>query len=116
MRVTLLGHATVLVEMDGANILMDPVLQDPFEDGAVTSCPRRTIRADKLPPLYAIIISHAHPDHFDIPSLAQLPRDVHVVCPEDRAIQYALRNLGFTNVHPTPPMSRMAFNSYELLT
>ncbi len=116
MRVTLLGHATVLVELDGANILMDPVLQDPFEDGAVTSCPRRMIRADKLPPLYAIIISHAHPDHFDIPSLAQLSRDVHVVCPDDKTIQYALQNLGFTKVHPTPPMSRMAFKTYELLT
>ena len=116
MRVTLLGHATVLVELDGANILMDPVLQDPFEDGAVISCPRRMIRADKLPPLYAIIISHSHPDHFDIPSLARLPRDVHVVYPDDKVIQYALESLGFTNVHPTLPMSRMAFNTFELLT
>lgn len=116
MRVTLLGHATVLVELDGANILMDPVLQDPFEDGAVASCPKRTIFADKLPPLSAIIISHAHPDHFDIPSLARLPRNVHVVCPDDRAIQYALRKLGFKNVHPTPPMSRMVFETHELLT
>jgi hypothetical protein len=116
MKVTLLGHATVLVEMDGANILMDPVLQDPFEDGAVVSCPKRVIHADRLPSLYAVIISHAHPDHFDIPSLAQLPRDVHVVCPDDKTIQYALKNLGFTNVHPTPPMSRMVFKTFELLT
>lgn len=116
MKVTLLGHATVLVEMEGANILMDPVLQDPFEDGAVTSCPRRMIRADKLPPLFAIIISHSHPDHFDIPSLARIPRHVHVVCPDDKVIQYALAKLGFTNVHPTPPMSRMAFETFELLT
>ena len=116
MKVTLLGHATVLVEMDGANILMDQVLQDPFEDGAVISCPRRVIRADKLPPLDLIIISHQHPDHFDIPSLAQLPRGVHVLCPIDRAIQYALKSLGFTNVHPTAPMQRLVFKTYELLT
>ena len=116
MKVTLLGHATVLVEMDGANILMDPVLQDPFEDGAVVSCPRRVIRADKLPPLDAIIISHQHPDHFDIPSLAQLPRNVRVVCPIDRAIQYALKSLGFTNVHPTAPMQRLIFKTCEVLT
>ena len=116
MKVTLLGHATVLVEMDGANILMDPVLQDPFEDGAVVSCPRRVIRADKLPPLDVVIISHQHPDHFDIPSLAQLPRDVCVVCPTDRAIQYALKSLGFTNVRPTEPMQRVVFKACELLT
>ena len=116
MKVTLLGHATVLVEMDGANILMDPVLLDPFEDGAVISCPKRVIRADKLPPLDLIIISHQHPDHFDIPSLAQLPRGVHVLCPIDSAIQYALKSLGFTNVHPTEPMQRLVLNTYELLT
>ena len=42
MRVTLLGHASVLVELDGATCLMEPVLGDPFEEGTVTSCPRRT--------------------------------------------------------------------------
>ena len=35
MRVTLLGHAALLVEMGPMTILMDPVLQDPFEDGIV---------------------------------------------------------------------------------
>jgi hypothetical protein len=116
VKVTLLGHAAVLVEMDGANILMDPVLQDPFEDGAVVSCPKRVIRADKLPPLDVIIISHQHPDHFDIPSLAQLPREVCVLCPTDRAIQYALKALGFTNVQPTAPMKRLIVKNCELLT
>ena len=42
MRVTLLGHALVLVELDGATCLMDPVLADPFEEGTVVSCPKRT--------------------------------------------------------------------------
>lgn len=43
MKVTLLGHASVYIEMDGARCLMDPVFQDPFEDTAVVSCPRRSI-------------------------------------------------------------------------
>lgn len=116
MKVTLLGHATVLVEMAGANILMDPVLRDPFEEGAVMSCPKRVIRADKLPPLDLIIISHMHLDHFDIPSLAQLPRGVPVLCPIDKTILYALQALGFTNLHPTEAMQRLVFHTYELLT
>ena len=41
MRVTLLGHATILVEMGGTTCLMDPVFFDPFEEGAVVSCPKR---------------------------------------------------------------------------
>ena len=41
MRVTLLGHASALAELDGATCLMDPVLADPFEEGTVASCPNR---------------------------------------------------------------------------
>ncbi len=48
MQVTLLGHATVLVETGPMRILMDPVLQDPFESGMVVSCPKRAIDVDAL--------------------------------------------------------------------
>ena len=47
MGVTLLGHATVLVETGPMRILMDPVLQDPFENGMVVSCPKRVIDLDQ---------------------------------------------------------------------
>ena len=40
VRITLLGHAALLVEVDGATCLMDPVFFDPFEEGTVVSCPR----------------------------------------------------------------------------
>ena len=45
MQVTLLGHASVLVELEGATCLMDPVLGDPFEDGTVVSCPQRRVES-----------------------------------------------------------------------
>ena len=48
VKVTLLGHATVLVETGPMRILMDPVLQDPFENGMVVSCPKRVIDLDRL--------------------------------------------------------------------
>ncbi|TMA22826.1 MAG: metal-dependent hydrolase, partial [Deltaproteobacteria bacterium] len=35
MKVSLLGHASVLVEAGPMRILIDPVLQDPFESGMV---------------------------------------------------------------------------------
>ncbi len=116
MKVTLLGHASVLVEMQGARCLMDPVLSDPFEDGAVVSCPRREIRLDQLPPIDVIILSHSHLDHFDIPSLARLPRQCDVLCPKDRAIGYALKELGFTRIRETDPMTSIVFPTHELMT
>ena len=116
MKVTLLGHASVLVEMDGARCLMDPVFQDPFEEGTVVSCPRREIHEGELPPIDVLILSHGHLDHFDIPTLARLPRDCNVLCPKDRAIAYAMKELGFTKIHETAPMAKMIFPSYELMT
>ena len=50
MKITLLGHASVLVELAGTTCLMDPVFFDPFEEGAVVSCPQRTTHPERLPP------------------------------------------------------------------
>jgi hypothetical protein len=81
MRVTLSGHASVLVELDGATCLMDPVFADPFEEGTVVSCPQRTIDADRLPPIDILVVSHRHPDHFDLASIARVDRRADAVCP-----------------------------------
>src|SRR5512140_2570252 len=111
MKVTLLGHASVLVEMDGVRCLKDPV-----EEGTVVSCPRREIHLDALPPIDVLIISHSHLDHFDIPSLARIPRSCHVICPKERAIPYVMKELGFSKIHETAPMTKMEFKGYELMT
>lgn len=102
MKVTLLGHASLLVELDGFNVLMDPVFEDPFMDGAVVACPRREVFPERLPRMDLVFLSHAHFDHFHLRSLIRLPRDVEIVCPEDPAIPYALDKLGFQRVRMLP--------------
>ena len=72
MKVTLLGHASVLVEAGPMRILIDLVFQDPFESGMVVSCPNREIRLECLPPIDVVVISHRHPDHFDLGSLDRI--------------------------------------------
>ena len=114
MKVTLLGHASILVELDGATCLMDPVFSDPFEEGAVVSCPQRTVYPDRLPPIDLLIVSHRHPDHFHIPSLARVSRDADAICPVDPLIVYALEKLGFTHIHPVYPMGPILSPDYEL--
>ena len=114
MKVTLLGHASILVEMDGGTCLMDPVFSDPFEEGAVVSCPKRTVYPDRLPPIDILIVSHRHPDHFHIPSLARVSRDADAICPADPLIVYALEKLGFTHIHPVYPMGPILSPNYEL--
>jgi UDP-MurNAc hydroxylase len=115
MRVTLLGHASVLVELDGATCLMDPVLVDPFEEGTVVSCPRRAVDVDSLPDVDILVVSHRHPDHFDLASLDLVARDVDAICPPDPLIVHALRELGFSNVHPVAVMAPILGVDFELL-
>jgi L-ascorbate metabolism protein UlaG (beta-lactamase superfamily) len=61
LKVTLLGHASVCIEMLEARCLMDPVFSDPFEDTAVVSCPGRSIALDAIPRVDLLVVSHSHP-------------------------------------------------------
>jgi L-ascorbate metabolism protein UlaG (beta-lactamase superfamily) len=101
--------------MGTMKILMDPVLQDPFEDGLVVSCPKREIDVDRLPPIDVVIISHRHPDHFDLPSLDRLSRNCQVCCPADPLITHALKLLGFRHVTILEPGKPMSVEKIEIL-
>jgi UDP-MurNAc hydroxylase len=109
VRVTLIGHATLYVEAGDASFLVDPVLRDPFEGGAVSSWPERTVDLEALPQPDFVVISHRHPDHFDIESLALLPRDATVLLPRDPLIAHALEKLGFGKLQPLDPGRPLSF-------
>lgn len=66
------GHATLLIGIHGHWILTDPVFSDRLR-GVITRGVRAAIAPAQLPPLDAILISHAHFDHLDLPSLRALP-------------------------------------------
>jgi UDP-MurNAc hydroxylase len=115
VRVTLVGHATLYVEAGEASFLVDPVLRDPFEDGAVSSWPERAVDLAALPPPDFVVVSHRHPDHFDVESLAMLPRDAGVLLPRDPLIAYALEKLGFKRLHPLDPGRTLSFFETQVL-
>ncbi|HEY0622910.1 MBL fold metallo-hydrolase [Sphingomonas sp.] len=75
MRATWVGHATVLVQADGLNLLTDPVWSDVAGPFGLAG-PRRTappgIDLDKLPRIDLIVVSHNHYDHLDLPTLKKL--------------------------------------------
>jgi L-ascorbate metabolism protein UlaG (beta-lactamase superfamily) len=77
LHITWYGHASVLVEIEGARVLFDPVWSDRVSPSTRVG-PKRLHRApvplDQLPPVDAIVISHDHYDHLDLPSVRTLVR------------------------------------------
>jgi L-ascorbate metabolism protein UlaG (beta-lactamase superfamily) len=75
LAVTWFGHASALLEVDGARVLLDPVWGE-----RVSPCPTlgpvrlhpAPVPVEELPPVDAVIISHDHYDHLDLPTVRAL--------------------------------------------
>jgi L-ascorbate metabolism protein UlaG (beta-lactamase superfamily) len=77
IRITLVHHATVLIQMDGLNILTDPHWSDrasPIVFGGLKRVRPVGIRFEDLPKIHAVLISHDHYDHMDLPTLLRLQK------------------------------------------
>jgi L-ascorbate metabolism protein UlaG (beta-lactamase superfamily) len=75
LRVTFINHSTTLIQMDGVNILTDPVWSERVSPVSFVG-PRRHrppgIRFDDLPPIDLILVSHNHYDHMDVATLRRV--------------------------------------------
>jgi beta-lactamase superfamily II metal-dependent hydrolase len=75
MRVTMVGHASMLVQVAGLNILTDPVWSDrasPFTFAGPKRVTAPGIRFEDLPPIDLVLVSHNHYDHLDVATLKRL--------------------------------------------
>lgn len=97
-----IGHATVLLRVGSLNVLVDPVFSAKvgLGLGLMTAGPRRfvapALSIAQLPPIDLILVTHAHFDHLDRPSLNRLPKTAHVVTSEHNGD--LIRDLGFAKV------------------
>jgi L-ascorbate metabolism protein UlaG (beta-lactamase superfamily) len=108
-RITFLGHATVLVEIDGLRLLTDPVLRQ-----VVGPLWRRAPRPHlgPLSGLDAVLISHLHLDHYDPASLRLLDKGVPIIGPRGSARSLSWH--GFLDVHELSPGERLRVGAVEI--
>ncbi|MDI1460919.1 MBL fold metallo-hydrolase [Catellatospora sp. KI3] len=88
-----LGHSTVLLALGGVRVLTDPVLRSRLLFLRRTAA---AVAPDHYAAVDAVVLSHLHHDHCDLPSLALLGRDVQLIAPE--GAEDFLRRRGFARV------------------
>lgn len=86
LRVTMVGHASLLIQAGGLNFLTDPVWSERVSPVSFAG-PKRVnapgIAFEDLPPIDHVLLSHNHYDHMDVATLARLSseRDPHIITP-----------------------------------
>lgn len=100
LRVTYIGHATLLIEISGKRLLTDPNF-DPALGRFLPRVSAPGIALDALPNLDAILLTHAHADHLSFDSLDAIPNDMPLFAPP--AIAKWLRKQGYNHAVPVAP-------------
>jgi L-ascorbate metabolism protein UlaG (beta-lactamase superfamily) len=86
LRISFVGHASILLQTGGRNILIDPMWSGRASPFTFAGPQRRNapgVAFDALPPLDAILVSHCHYDHLDGMTLSALatPHRARVIAP-----------------------------------
>ncbi|MBD2730569.1 MBL fold metallo-hydrolase [Nostoc sp. FACHB-892] len=115
MEIQMIGHASIFVETQDCKILMDPVLWSPYLQGIEDVYPKREVIHELLPDFDLLIISHWHSDHFDIRSLAHLPKTVDVLIPQDKVLKNCLIKLGYSQIYTVEDFSEVKIGSTSIL-
>jgi hypothetical protein len=115
---TFLGHQGWLFQSKSACFLVDPLLCEDFGHAQALEYrvhPPRILKAADFPKIDAVVLTHEHDDHFDIPSLAQLDRAIPIFLSSrsSSAARSILGEMGF-KVHPLVPGVKLEIGDLEL--
>jgi L-ascorbate metabolism protein UlaG (beta-lactamase superfamily) len=100
VKVTYIGHATLLLEVGSVRLLTDPNFDEKL-GGFLPRVSAPGIALGNLPKLDALLLTHAHADHLSFRSLDALPRDIPLYAPP--VVARWLRRRGYKHSEELAP-------------
>nr|NNM90854.1 MBL fold metallo-hydrolase [Bacilli bacterium] len=110
IRYKFLGHSTVLIEIDGTRFITDPIVSNR---ALVVRRKRPAVyEAEDLVDIDYVLLSHAHWDHLDRPTLRKIAKrsQARVICPHGHLS--LLADLGFTDIHEMGMEERLTLGAF----
>lgn len=98
-RITWLGHSSFLLQGAGVSLLVDPVFSShcgPVPLPGLRRLSEPPCAPEDLPPIHAVLLTHSHYDHLDLPFLRKLGSDMPIIVADGHADW--LKRAGFSNV------------------
>ncbi len=115
MKIDILGHASLYVHGADVSVLFDPLLFGVHSEGLYDIYPPRALHLERMPSFDAVIISHAHSDHFDLETIARLPRATPIFAADDGELLDCLEGLGFASVTPLADYQTIRAGELEII-
>ena len=102
MKITQIGHASILIETDGIRVLSDPWWKGPCFGAQWWLYPEPDLKTVEARPVDFIYISHGHHDHFHPGTLNGFDRSVTILVSSEGGLGGPLRDLGFKVIEIGP--------------
>jgi L-ascorbate metabolism protein UlaG (beta-lactamase superfamily) len=109
MQLTYVGHATVLIELDGQRVLTDPLLTRWLGPLRRQAAP---VGDALVRDIDAVLLSHLHHDHLHLPSLNRLERGTPLIVPA--GVGGLLSARGFRDIREVRPGDRLSIGSIDV--